>query len=55
MDDKEKAKNLVEHASRWMGNIVTEVLGNYGQYLPDEVRDDFLEISSLLHGIYRKL
>jgi hypothetical protein len=55
MDDKEKAKNLVEHASRWMSNIVTELLGNYGYCLSDDVRDDLREISSLLHGIYRKL
>ncbi len=36
--DKEIRRQIVFHAVRWAGNILTEVLSNHGEYLQQETR-----------------
>jgi hypothetical protein len=45
---RERAKCLVEHASRWAMNILTELLGNHQQYLGECTRDTLKEVVRLL-------
>lgn len=35
---------LLENAIRWFSNVLTEIGGNYGKYLPEDVTKELHEV-----------